>query len=185
MVSGTMSNSQLMLDVTELLAKAQRDGFASAELIDMIYAELRRIAEHLVALEKPGQSLQATAVVHEAYIRLFAGAPRSFENRKQFYAAAAEVMRRVLVDRARRRTAKKRGGEMRRHDLDAVAVSAPFAGVDVQRVDDALSLLSKQDSEAAELVKLRFFLGMTIRESAEQLGVSVRSANRIWEYSRA
>ena len=174
-----------MSDVTRLLDEFHNDGRLSDELIELVYEELRRIAEGQFANEKPGQTLQATAVVHEAYLRLFSGLPRNWENRRHFFGAAAEVMRRVLVDQARRKSAAKRGGEMKRRALDTVDVPAVARSDELVQLDAALSALAAQDPEAAELVKLRYFVGMTIPEAADSLGISVRTANRLWKYSRA
>ena len=174
-----------MADVTLLLEAFRVDGHASDELIDVVYEELRRIAQSQCAKEKPGQTLQATAVVHEAYMRLFSGVSPNWENRKHFFGAAAEVMRRVLVDQARRKSSIKRGGEMNRHSLEAVDIPAARRRDDIIEIDEALATLTTSDPEAAELVKLRYFMGMTIAEAAETLGVSVRTANRLWKYARA
>ena len=173
-----------MTDVTLLLEAYEADGRASDELIDVVYDELHRIAVSQWARQKPGHTLQATALVHEAFLRLFGNASYSFENRRHFFGAAAEVMRRVLVDEARRRKAEKRGGGMTRRSLHEVDVPAARPGANVMNIDDALSALVSSDPAAAELVKLRYFMGMTIVEAAETLGTSVRSANRLWQYAR-
>lgn len=173
-----------MSDVTKLLQAFQEEGVPSDELINSIYGELRRIASSQLRSEKPGLTLQSTALVHEAYQQLFKSNERHFGNRKQFFAAAAETMRRVLVDRARRRLAKKRGGDLAKHSLADVDVAAPGPPREIIDLNDALGKLSELDGDAAELVKLRYFVGLTIQETADTLGISVRSANRVWKYAR-
>ena len=174
-----------MSDVTKLLQAFQEEGVPSDELINSIYGELRRIASKQLKFEKSSLTLQSTALVHEAYQQLFKSNERHFGNRKQFFAAAAEAMRRVLVDRARRRLAKKRGGDLAKHSLADVDIAAPDPPKEIIDLNDALGKLSELDGDAAELVKLRYFVGLTIQETAETLGISVRSANRVWKYARA
>ena len=174
-----------MSDVTRLLQAFQEEGVPSDELINSIYGELRRIASSQLKSEKSGLTLQSTALVHEAYQQLFKSNERHFGNRKQFFAAAAETMRRVLVDRARRRLAKKRGGDLVKHSLADVDIAAPGPPKEIVDLNDALGKLGELDGDAAELVKLRYFVGLTIQETAETLGISVRSANRVWKYARA
>ena len=136
--------------------------------------------------EKPGQTLQATALVHEAYLRLVGPeASLRWDNRGHFFAAAAEAMRRILVDEARRKWAIKRGGLLDRRGLEAAQLAAPVPGVDLLELDEALDRLAARDPEAAELVKLRYFAGMTVPEAAAALGLSERTAARIWTYARA
>ena len=173
-----------MSDVTKLLQAFQEEGVPSDELINSIYGELRRIASSQLKSEKSGLTLQSTALVHEAYQQLFKSNERHFDNRKQFFAAAAETMRRVLVDRARRRLAKKRGGDLVKHSLADVDIAAPGPPKEIVDLNDALGKLGELDGDAAELVKLRYFVGLTIQETAETLGISVRSANRVWKYAR-
>jgi RNA polymerase sigma factor (TIGR02999 family) len=173
-----------MSDVTKLLQAFQEEGVPSDELINSIYGELRRIASRQLKCEKSSLTLQSTALVHEAYQQLFKSNERHFGNRKQFFAAAAETMRRVLVDRARRRLAKKRGGDLVKHNLADVDIAAPGPPREIIDLNDALGKLSELDGDAAELVKLRYFVGLTIQETAETLGISVRSANRVWKYAR-
>jgi RNA polymerase sigma factor (TIGR02999 family) len=173
-----------MSDVTRLLQAFQEEGVPSDELINSIYGELRRIASSQLKSEKSGLTLHSTALVHEAYQQLFKSNERHFGNRKQFFAAAAETMRRVLVDRARRRLAKKRGGDLVKHSLADVDIAAPGPPREIIDLNDALGKLSELDGDAAELVKLRYFVGLTIQETAETLGISVRSANRVWKYAR-
>ena len=168
-------------DVTEHLEAFRVSGVPSEELIDSVYEELRAIAREL-----PGQTLQPTALVHEAYQRLFKSADRQFSNRRQCFAAASEVMRRILVDRSRRRLAKKRGGDATKHGLsDVGALASPGTPQEILDLNAALQRLRETDSTAAELVQLRFFVGLTIQETAELLGMSARSANRTWKLARA
>ena len=173
-----------MSNVTKLLEEFRRDGIPSEELLEEIYEELGRIARSQFAREKP-QTLQPTALVHEAYQRLFRSTDRQFDNRKQFFAAAAETMRRILVDRSRRRIAKKRGGGAARSEFDEYDLAAPSTPEEIIDIHEALDRLNQSDPVAAELVKLRFFVGLTIKEAADSLGISVRSTNRKWQYARA
>jgi RNA polymerase sigma factor (TIGR02999 family) len=176
-----------MNDVTRILsAIEQGDPKAAEGLLPLVYDELRKLATQRLAQEKPGQTLQATALVHEAYLRL-AGPEddAQWDGRGHFFAAAAEAMRRILVDNARRKRSVKRGGLRARRDLDEARIAAPADGVDVLALDEALGRLTARDAEAAELVKLRFFAGMTLREAAETLGLAERSAERLWTYARA
>jgi RNA polymerase sigma factor (TIGR02999 family) len=176
-----------MNDVTRILSEIdQGDPKAAEQLLPLVYDELRRLAAQRLAQEKPGQTLQATALVHEAYLRLVGpeDAPK-WESRGHFFAAAAEAMRRILVDDARRKESIKRGGLRARRDLDASGLAAPARDVDVLALDEALGRLARRDAEAAELVKLRFFAGMTMREAAAALGLPERSAERLWTYARA
>jgi RNA polymerase sigma factor (TIGR02999 family) len=180
-----------MSDVTRLLdAAAAGDRPAAAELLPLVYDELRKLAAARVARENPGQTLQATALVHEAYLRLV-GAPSvadGFDSRGHFFAAAAEAMRRILVDRARQRHSQKRGGDRRRVDLDAAAgLAAPddAAAEDLLALDQALERFETEDPARARLVKLRYFAGLSIQESADALGISVATAKRQWVYARS
>jgi RNA polymerase sigma factor (TIGR02999 family) len=176
-----------MADVTQILAAAEAgDPTAAAELLPLVYDELRKLAATRLAAEKPGQTLQATALVHEAYLRLVGGdRPRDWNSRGHFFAAAAEAMRRILVDHARRKRSKKRGGDAARLDLDQVP-AATFDRLDnVLDVDAALVGLAAADPQAAELVKLRYFAGLTIPEAAATLGISPRGADLLWAYARA
>ena len=173
-----------MADVTLLLESYRIDGHASDELIDVVYQELHRIAQKQWAQEKPGQTLQPTALVNEAYIRLFDGVSSNWENRRHFFGAAAEVMRRVLVDQARRKTAAKRGGEMKRRSLDDIDIPAARGNSSVTQIDEALTTLASNDPEAAELVKLRYFAGLTLQQASEALGISRATADRHWGYAK-
>ena len=162
------------------------DPQAAAHLLPLVYDELRKLAAARLADEKPGHTLQPTALVHEAYLRLVGdGQPRGWDGRGHFFAAAAEAMRRILVENARRKTRKKRGGERVRMDLDAVAPAAPALDDDLLDLDEALTRLAEADLAAAELVKLRYFAGLSIPQAAEALGIGARSADRLWAYARA
>lgn len=176
-----------MSDVTRILsAIEQGDPQAASELLPLVYDELRQLAAQKLAQERPGQTLQATALVHEAYLRLVGGASeRNWLSRKHFLAAAAEAMRRILIDSARRKHRQKRGGERARLDLDAVDVPAPQADDALLALDEALTRLATVDPMAAELVKLRYFAGLSIPQAAEMLGIAPRSADRLWAYARA
>ncbi len=177
-----------MTDVTGILsAIEQGDAQAAEQLLPLVYDELRALAAQRLAHEKPGQTRQATALVHEAYLRLVGSRPeQGWDSRGHFFAAAAEAMRRILVENARRKRSRKRGGLMVRHDLDNVQPADPSGGLDVLALDEALDRLAARDAAAAAaLVKLRFFAGMTLHEAAKVLGVSERTAERIWTYARS
>jgi len=160
------------------------DSRAADELLPLVYDELRRLAAVKMAHEQPGQTLQPTALVHEAWLRLSQQAGARWQNREQFYAVAAEVMRRILVDRARRRRARKHGGQLERVELDAVEL--PGSGDDdaVVRIHEALELLAAQDPQKAEVVKLRFFVGLENGEVAVLLGVSEKTVQRHWAFAK-
>ena len=176
-----------MSEVTHILnAIEQGDPHAAAGLLPLVYDELRRLAAAQMAREKPGQTLDATALVHEAYLRLVGpAADQRWENRGHFFAAAAEAMRRILVEVARRKKRLRHGGGLRRDELpaDGPAVTNPVE--DVLAVDEALGKLAAADPRAAELVKLHYFAGLTIEQAAAVLGVSVRKAYTVWAYARA
>ncbi len=175
-----------MDDLTSILeAAGAADPKGAEQLLPLVYDELRRLAAAKMANERPGQTLQATALVHEAYLRLVGNGEHTWQNRRHFFGAAAESMRHILVDRARRKAAVRHGGEMVRLNLDDVRVASEATDEDVVRVNDALEKLAARDREAAELVKLRFFAGFTLAKAAELLGVSERTAKRTWAYSRA
>jgi RNA polymerase sigma factor (TIGR02999 family) len=176
-----------MSEVTRILhAIEQGDAHAADQLLPLVYQELRQLATQKLAQEKPGQTLQATALVHEAYLRLV-GADKApqWNSRGHFFAAAAEAMRRILVEQARRRKAAKRGGQAGREELQESAIAAPEPDEEVLAVHDALEHLARIDPVAANLVRLRFFAGLNMREAAEALGMSVRSAHSIWAYARS
>ena len=179
-----------MSDVTRILsAVEQGDPRAAEQLLPLVYDELKRLAAQKMAQEAPGQTLQATALVHEAYLRLVGGrpgsAPPDWTGRGHFFAAAAEAMRRILVEQARRRHSAKRGGGRQRVGLDELMTRPPGDLDDVLDVDAALDDLARADPQAAELVKLRFFSGLTGDEAAAALGVSPRAADFLWSYARA
>ncbi|MBY0460531.1 MAG: sigma-70 family RNA polymerase sigma factor [Gemmataceae bacterium] len=173
-----------MSDVTRLLEAATRgDRQAAAELLPLVYDELRKLAAVRMASEKPGQTLNATALVHEAYLRLVGD--QQFDGRGHFFAAAAEAMRRILVENARRKGREKRGGGRVRVDLDRIDLAAEESPQDLLALDEALTQLAAEDAVVASVVNLRYFAGLTIEETAASLGVSVRTANRHWAYARA
>jgi RNA polymerase sigma factor (TIGR02999 family) len=176
-----------MSEVTRILSAIEAgDLHASEQLLPLVYDELRRLAAQKLAREKPGQTLQATALVHEAYLRLVAiEEARQWDSRRHFFAAAAEAMRRILVEAARRKRSHKYGGGLVRRDVEDVQPAAPELGEDLLALDEALERLAEQDPVKAELVKLRHFAGLTIEQAAEALGVSPTTANRYWAYARA
>jgi RNA polymerase sigma factor (TIGR02999 family) len=175
--------------VTRLLHEAGAgDAQASAELLPLVYEQLRTLAARKMQQEQAGQTLQATALVHEAYVRLVGnagGAGPRWDGRWHFFAAAAEAMRRILVDSARRRGRIKRGGGLRRTDLDGVELTVNQPPDDLLALDEALDELAAKHPDKAQLVKLRYFAGLTMEQAAEALGVSVRTAGRDWAYARA
>ncbi len=176
-----------MHEVTRILcAIEQGDSQAAEQLLPLVYDELRRLATAKMAQEKPGQTLQATALVHEAYLRLVkVDKIQDWKSRGHFFAAAAEAMRRILVENARRKKRIRHGGGRHRVALDEVQLPIEPADDDLLAVDDALDELSRVDQQAAQLVKLRFFCGMTINQAAELLDLSERSAYRTWSFARA
>jgi RNA polymerase sigma factor (TIGR02999 family) len=175
--------SDAMLEITYLIAAAaQGDRQAAADLLPLVYEELRKLAAARMAMERPGHTLDATALVHEAYLRMIGD--QQFEGKAHFFAAAAEAMRRILVNHARDRGRLKRGGGRNRVDLDRLTGPAA-ASDDLLKLDDALDRLAKEFPVAAELVKLRFFAGMTLRDAAEVMGIPRRSADRHWAFARA
>ena len=176
-----------MTDVTRILSAIETgDPHAAEQLLPLVYDELRKLAAQKLAQEKPGQTLQATALVHEAYLRLV-GADRvgHWDGRGHFFAAAAEAMRRILVDQARRRQAAKRGGLQQRVEMPESRLAAPMPDDELLALHEALEQLASIDSAAADLVRLRFFAGLKTTEAAEALGISVRSAHDLWAYARS
>src|SRR5207253_6367964 len=176
-----------MSAVTRILsASEQGDPRAAEQLLPMVYTELRKLAAQKLAQEKPGQTLQATALVHEAYLRLVdVGEAHEWNGRGHFFAAAAEAMRRILVDQARKKKSHKHGGGLGRVPLEAVESVAPQPGGDLLAVNDALDKFERVDKPAADLVKLRYYAGLTIPQAAEALGISSSTADRQWAYARA
>ena len=182
-----------MGDVTQILsAIEQGDRHAAEQLLPLVYEELRKLATQKLTHEKPGQTLQATALVHEAYLRLVAnpsgeagGGEQHWNSRGHFFAAAAEAMRRILVNRARDKGRLKRGGGRQRLDLENIADPATASDEDLLDLDDALERLAGAYPECADLVKLRFFAGMTLEEAAAALGLPRRTADRQWAFARA
>jgi RNA polymerase sigma factor (sigma-70 family) len=194
-----------MSDVTRILSQIDAgDSTAAQQLLPLVYDELRKLAAAKLAHEKPGQTLQATALVHEAYLRLVkpgvgsqesgvgeemtpdsrSPTPGSFSSRGHFFAAAAEAMRRILIDQARRRNADKRGGEFHRVPLENAELAEDQPGADLVALDESLNRLEVQDPLAAKVVKLRYFAGLSMPETAEALGISLRTAERNWTYAR-
>jgi RNA polymerase sigma factor (TIGR02999 family) len=175
-----------MADVTQILsAIGAGDPKAAAELLPLVYDELRKLAAARLAGEKPGQTLQPTALVHEAYLRLVSGQPDGWAGRGHFFAAAAEAMRRILVNRARDKGRLKRGGGRRREELVALVDAADASPDDLLDLNDAIAGLAGAYPRCAELVKLRFFAGLDLDEAARALGVSRSTADREWRFARA
>jgi RNA polymerase sigma factor (TIGR02999 family) len=176
-----------MNDVTHILsAVEQGDPQAAGELLPLVYTELRRLAKQRLAQEKPGQTLQATALVHEAYLRLVDGKViQRWESRGHFFAAAAEAMRRILVDNARRKQAEKHGGQRARQELDDVDNAAPAPSDDILALDEALAKLETDDPVKAQVVKLRYFAGLSEEDAGRALGISRATVQRHWRYAKA
>jgi RNA polymerase sigma factor (TIGR02999 family) len=175
-----------MTDVSRILSQIESgDPQAAEKLLPLVYDDLRKLAVQKLAREKPGQTLDATSLVHEAYLRLVDDevALRTFNNKSHFFAAAATVMRRILIDNARRKQAQKHGGGLQRQPLDAVA--APMPDDNVLALDEALTKLAEKDPAKAKLVELRYFAGLTGDQAAEILGISPTTADRHWAYVRA
>ncbi len=176
-----------MSEITQILSDIEQgDLHAAEQLLPLVYGELRQLAAQRLAQEKPGQTLQATALVHEAYLRLVnVDEAQHWQTRGHFFAAAAEAMRRILVEQARRRGAGKRGGQAQRQALEPAVLEAPAPDEHLLAVHEALDDLARADGQAATLVKLRFFAGMTTTEAAQALDMSVRSAHDLWTYARS
>ena len=176
-----------MSELTRILsAIEQGDPRAAEDLLPLVYDELRRLAARRLAQERPGQTLQATALVHEAYLRLVGGGehPR-WDSRGHFFAAAAEAMRRILINRARDKECLKRGGGWKRVDLDRLTAADDASDGDLLALDEALQRLARENPPCAALVQLRFFAGLTLEEAAASLGLARRTADRYWAYARA
>jgi RNA polymerase sigma factor (TIGR02999 family) len=175
-----------MSDVTRILNAIERgDAGATDELLPLVYEELRLLAAQKLSHEPPGQTLQATALVHEAYLRLVGDEPRSWENRGHFFAAAAEAMRRILVECARHRQSAKHGGSLQRVALEEAILSVNEPQEDILALDEALAKLAAEDDKVAEVVKLRYFAGLTLSQIAEVMGVTRRTVDRHWALGRA
>jgi RNA polymerase sigma factor (TIGR02999 family) len=181
-----------MTEVTRILsALEQGEPRAAEQLLPLVYDELRRLAAQKLAQERPGQTLQETALVHEAYVRLVgsgetaAGREPRWDGRGHFFAAAAEAMRRILIDRAREKRSQKRGGGRKRLDIDAADLAAHANPDQLLALDDALTKLSREDPAAARLVELRYFAGLTVEDAGKYLGMSTAAAYRHWKYARA
>jgi len=176
-----------MSDVTRILSAIENgDAGASEQLLPLVYDELRRLAAQWLARERPGQTLQATALVHEAYVRLVAAEdPQSWNSRGHFFGAAAEAMRRILIDRARRKQSRKHGGGRQRIDLDAVFPASDAPPETLLAVDEALVRLEEQFPEHARLVKLRHYAGCSLQQAADSVGISPTTAKRRWAFARA
>lgn len=176
-----------MSDVTRILSAIERgDPSAAERLLPLVYDELRKLAAQKLAQEKPGQTLQATALVHEAYLRLMdVEAAQQWNSRRHFFAACAEAMRRILVERARARGSLKRGRGRERIDLDDLTIAAPERPDHLLALDEALTRLAAVEPQAAELVHLRHFAGQTMEEAADLLGLSLRTTHRLWAYAKA
>jgi RNA polymerase sigma factor (TIGR02999 family) len=176
-----------MNDVTSILSAIERgDAQAAEHLLPLVYDELRKLAAQKLAQEKPGQTLQATALVHEAYLRLVdREMAQRWDSRGHFFAAAAEAMRRILVENARRKRSAKRGGPLARQELDDVEIAAPSPSGDILALDEALAKLEAEDPVKARLVKLRYFSGLTEEDAAKVLGVSRTTVQRQWRYAKA
>ena len=174
-------------EVTRVLSSIEQgDPHAADQLLPLVYKELRQLAARKLGQELPGQTLQPTALVHEAYLRLVdAKKAQHFNSRGHFFAAAAEAMRRVLVDNARRKRSAKRGGDWVRQDVDDLQIALPEEPEDLVALDEALNKLAATDKTAAGLVHLRFFAGLPLAEAAEILGIAPRTADRLWAYARA
>jgi RNA polymerase sigma factor (TIGR02999 family) len=181
-----------MTEVSRILSAIDEgDPSAAEQLLPLVYDELRRLAAQKLAQEKPGQTLQATALVHEAYVRLLGsgetavGGERRWDGRGHFFAAAAEAMRRILIDHARKKRSAKRGGGRKRLDIDAIDLVAQAAPEQLLAVNDALDKLAREDAAAARLVELRYFGGLTVEEAGKALAMSTATAYRHWKYARA
>lgn len=174
-----------MNEVTRILEAIQKgDPQAPEQLLPLVYDELRKLASHRMAGESAGHTLQATALVHEAWLRLVGSSEDGFENRAHFFAAAAEAMRRILVDHARRKQSLKRGSGVIHQEFDESAIMLSAPPDELLAIHEALDTLAQEDPSAAELVKLRYFVGMTMEEAASAMSMAPRSAERLWTYAR-
>ena len=175
-----------MSHVTQILtAIEQGDAKATDELLPLVYQELRRLAAHKMAGERPGHTLQPTALVHEAWLKLVDSPAQSWQNRAHFFGAAAEAMRRILIDRARRKSRQRRGADAAHLDLDELEIASPAPDDQLLALNEALDRFAKLEPQQVELVKLRYFVGLNIEEAADVLGISKATAKRWWAYTRA
>jgi RNA polymerase sigma factor (TIGR02999 family) len=175
-----------MSDVTQILEAAHHgEPSAAGQLLPLVYAELRRLATHKMAHEAGTQTLQPTALVHEAWLRLVGSDHQQWDGRAHFFSAAAEAMRRILIERARRKRAVRHGGGQSAANVDEIDIAAPAQDDELLAISEALDKFAVRDQQKAELVKLRYFVGLTLEEAAEVLGVAVPTASRWWSYSRA
>ena len=175
-----------MSEVTHILERVEQgDSRAAEQLLPLVYDELRRLAASKMARESAGQTLQPTALVHEAWLRLVGDEASKFQNRAHFFGAAAEAMRRILVESARRKKRLKHGGELERMDVDVVELPSPMPNDELLALDEGLNRLATVDARAAEVVKLCFFVGLTQEQAARELGVSLATAERLWGFARA
>lgn len=175
-----------MSEVTRILTAIEQGNLRAAdELLPLVYEELRRLAAQKMSHERPGQTLDATALVHEVYIRLVGAEAQNWSSRTHFFAAAAEAMRRILIENARRKQRCKHGADRHKVDLDDSKIVIEGPSNDLIALDEALSMLAEEDRIVADLVKMRYFAGLTIEQTAEVLGVSRRTADRYWAYARA
>jgi RNA polymerase sigma factor (TIGR02999 family) len=173
-------------DVTVILNRVQQgDPHAAEDLLPLVYQELRRLATHKMANEAAGHTLQPTALVHEAWLRLVGNDNQKWDGRAHFFAAAAEAMRRILIDRARRKRAERHGGGQALADVNDLEIAAPTKDEELLAISEALDKFADRDKQKAELVKLRYFVGLTLEEAAAVLGIAVPTASRWWAYSRA
>ena len=175
-----------MSDITLILKRMENgDPNAPAELLSLVYAELRALAARKMAREQPGQTIQATELVHEAWYRLGGERQPAWQSRAHFFGAVAEAMRRILIENARRKLRQKRGGQLQRLDVNEIEIASPLPDDQLLALDEALDRLAAEDPRAAEIVKLRFFVGLTEQETAQHLGTSVSTVERSWAYARA
>lgn len=186
MYSAFTTNTTVSHDITRLLNSLQEtDGQAQEKLILTLYTELRVLARSKMANESPDHTLQPTALVHEVWLRLVAPSRTKWENRAEFFSAAAEAMRRILVDHARRKQSRKRGGGLQREELDEGSIVLAVPAEELLTVDEALDGLARKDPMVAELVKLRYYVGMSMAEAASAMGLAPRTAERLWTFGRA
>ena len=184
--AGESVSSRWLSDVTRILESIEHgDPKAADELLPLVYGKLRKLAAAKMANEAPNQTLQPTALVHEAWLRLVGNDNPQFANRAHFFSAAAEAMRRILIDKARRKRALRHGGDQQQVDIESVEISSLADDHELLAVNEALDKLTAQNQVEAELVKLRYFVGMTLEEAAEVLGISARTADNYWAHARA